>query len=101
MNKLPIHTLRPLVFPRAQDGITPGRFNHFLANAPPGDAYIYHVGFLLQDRGVGGGEHPGALPHKMGDIAWKSYKLGETVLLQKRLKEGQFVYLAVKRGGGR
>ena len=34
----------------------------------------------------------------MGDIAWKSYQMGETVLLQKRLKEGHFVYLAVKRG---
>ena len=87
--------IHPLALPTNQDGIDPGRFRHFLAAAPPGAVYIYHVGFLLQDRGV---DAKGALPHKMGDLAWGSYKTGDTVLLQKCSKEGQFVYLAVKRG---
>ena len=87
--------LHPLTLPTNQDGIDPRRFRHFLAADPPGAAYIYHVGFLLQDRGV---NDKGALPHTMGDLALTSYKAGDTVLLQKHLKEGQFVYLAVKRG---
>lgn len=89
--------LRPLALPQDQDGIDPGRFQFFLANAEPGKVYIYHVGFLMRDRGGGeDGEPP--VPHKMGDIAWKAYKAGEVTLLQKRLKPGQFLYLALKRG---
>ena len=90
--------MHPVTLPKDQDGIEPGHFRHFLAAAPPGAVYIYHTGFLLQDRGFSSGDDLAALPHKMGDIAWKSAMLGETVLLQKRRKEGQFIYLAIKRG---
>lgn len=91
----------PITLPNNQDGMAPGRFRHFLAAAPPGAVYIYHIGFLLQDRYAGffsdeNGDVP--IPHKMGDIAWLSAMAGEIVLLQKRRKEGQFIYLAIKRG---
>ena len=42
--------IHPLPLPTHQDGIDPGLFRHFLAAAPPGAVYVYHVGFLLWDR---------------------------------------------------
>ena len=92
--------MRPLTLPVEQNGIDPGRFRFWLDSAPPGAAYIYHVGFLLKDRGIGEKDKT-ALPHKMGDLARASHLSGVTVLLQKRLGPGRFVYLAMKRRGVR
>ena len=56
-------------------------FNTFLENAPPGQTYIYHRGYLAKDR-----ESLTKLNVKdTANLAMNSYKMGTVDLYQKRI----------------
>lgn len=69
-----------------------------ILNMPIGTTICYHRGFLAVDRGVGR-EKKNRTPRECavdetGAIAWGLYEAGRVVLVQKRVADGDYKYLA-------
>lgn len=65
----------------------------WLATAHKGDRCTYWVGHLTVDRVA----MADRTPSELGGEAWRSYKDGSVVLVQKKLDAGLFRYMAVRR----
>lgn len=63
-------------------------FNHWLINGPKGSKFVYHIGFLANV--------PSRARREAND-AWNAYQEGLVELVQKRIADGQYLYMAVKR----
>lgn len=73
------------------------RFGEWLFTAKPGDAFVYHIGYLPVDRHARFDWHPGKKVDVLAKIVYGHYMMGRCLLVQKRVDEGIFEYIAVKR----
>ena len=74
-----------------------GTFNALFYALEPGQAIIYHTGFLARDRdGVRDEEKR---VHRLGEATWEAWRRGDAHLLQRRvsLLPSKFEYIAVRR----
>lgn len=79
-------------------------FYHWLSTASPGAVCVYHRGLLMADRqwwfdsGNKSFGHWGR-DEKVDNLAkavWTAYRLGDVYLLQRKLGEGDYEYLAIR-----
>lgn len=78
-------------------------FNEFLADAPPGSKFVYHVGLLMNDRQAlePWSQKWGHTPlHYFAKRIYDAYEEGKVLLVQEKRRElgnGTYIYYAVKR----
>lgn len=70
---------------------TPDRFNRWLLDAPSGNVFEYHAGFLPRDRDIN------KTVDKLAVLAAGAYLAGAVSLTQQRRGDFQYAYLAEKR----
>jgi hypothetical protein len=83
---------------------TPKELSEWIAQSHKGDRFVYHVGHLLHDRkfrvklaGTGGFADVPVIPlQNIATAALEAYWSGYVVLVQKRLGEDTFQYLAIR-----
>lgn len=90
--------------PEKEDDITLAAFQRWVEVSRPKDKMVYHVGMLVVDR-----EKIVQLPsygiarvfiepyHGIGVYAWWAYERGLVDLVQRRLADGRYEYIAIKR----
>jgi hypothetical protein len=78
---------RPVTMARAT-------FEEYVASAKPGDQIIYHVGLLWWDTNFGIDFMKAWNTRK---AAWEAMEAGKVTLVQKKLSDGIWSYIAVKR----
>jgi hypothetical protein len=69
----------------------------WLATAPPGDAFVYHAGFLCMDRVAGSRlvEHHRRELGRVADAAMRLAETGQVHLVQRRHGAGDYTYIAI------
>ena len=79
--------------PRPDPGCTV-HFREWLAEAEPGDAFVYHVGYLHADREA----HTtiGASAHALARMVAMACESGKVMLAQRRLDAYRCEYIAVR-----
>ena len=100
-------TIKPLISPQMSSsgsGVPPvlseTEFCDRLADADPNEAIAYHVGMLARDRYWPLSKLPEDQRVALGAIANRALKLaeaGRVHLVQRRIAEERFVYLAIVR----
>lgn len=69
-------------------------FEFWMSRAKTGDTIIYHIGDLAYDRlGYGEGAH---IIDELGATAWEYARTEEVHLLQRKLADNRYEYLAIK-----
>jgi hypothetical protein len=82
--------IAPIVFPVT----TEQEFCEWVGGAVPGSWCRYHRGFLMIDTEVGA-VRAKAILRRLRDRVWLAYELGQVLLVQRRVGENTFDYLAV------
>lgn len=78
-------------------------FEYWIKNARPGKFYIYHTGFLTVDRGHIVNTPDGGVfvctgeVHSLGKAAIEAFYAKRVHLFQRKLHDGVYEYIAVKR----
>lgn len=77
-------------------------WGEFMARAGPGARYVYHIGYLPEDRHWAKNTPGEKRSHaqqidRRADEAYAAYEAGDVRLMQRRLDERQYEYIAVKR----
>jgi hypothetical protein len=78
----------------------PGDFRRWLANARPGDRCTYYEGFIAPGLDADGRPLAEAERKKvlqLAQLAWSAAAGGMVHLLQRRLGENRYVYIATAR----
>lgn len=79
---------------------TPEEFVRWATSAKKNSRVSYFRGYLLKERLTNHTtrkEGPHAAPHfKLASKAWEFYQLGIVTLLQKRIADDDYIYIAVK-----
>lgn len=87
-----------------EEEITLAAFARWVDVSRPGESFTYHVGNLMIDR-----EKIVQLPnygmtrvyiqpyHTIGEYAWWAYERGKVELVQRKLPDGRFEYIAQKK----
>jgi len=73
--------------------LTYGTLSQILLDLKPGEQFTYHIGMLLADR-----EFPAADYQRVNDVgraAYEAYERGQVLLVQHRLGENCYQYLAI------
>jgi hypothetical protein len=65
-------------------------FQSLLASARRGEAIVYYTGYLLNDR------KEGSQLEATADAAWAEHVAGRCLLVQKRIADGVYEYIAIK-----
>lgn len=74
---------------------TLGELHFWLHNGKRGEVFLYHLGLLALDRGPE--EKRIEIVDAVALLAWSAHMRREVVLVQQRIGENEFAYLAVKR----
>lgn len=72
--------------------LTPDTFGKRISHARKGDRVVYHTGLLMYDRLFG---HPGAELDAIALAAWRMYEAGAVTLVQRKISDGNYEYMAV------
>lgn len=77
------------------------KFEDWIETAESGNSFVYHIGFLVRDRGYGLFTYEkDARQHSvdaMGDMAYGFYESGDVWLFQKRFAPCAWLYMAIRR----
>ncbi|MBF0268873.1 MAG: hypothetical protein HQL44_09790 [Alphaproteobacteria bacterium] len=77
--------------------ITETEFCSWLSTAAPGDALEYYRGFLCIDRGIAARTAPNSVIWRTAARAFDLAERGLVHLIQNKLDEGRFSYVAIAR----
>lgn len=83
-----------------KNGHNPPSFAKWLRLAHKGDATVYYRGLLLRERVEyydGQGRRIKPLADFMAERAWEAYKKGLVHLVQRKVEEGIYEYIAIHR----
>lgn len=79
-------------------------FYDWINTATTGQVYLYHTGFLAQDRGTiidVGSDMPLFIPngdiHEIGKLAIDAFNTKRVHLFQRKIHDGVYEYIAMKR----
>jgi len=83
------------IFPKVSTAVD---LELFIKAAKPGEACIYHIGYLVKDRDYqfNSGSSMSTLVDQIGSTAWVMEEEGAVYLFQRRLDNDVYEYLAVR-----
>ena len=83
--------------PRQLAIVTPTNLTMAVDLAPPGTIICYHRGYLPYDRGSGPADEIGGPVREIEKMAILLWEIGAIELVQRRLGDFRYEYLAIKR----